>query len=89
LFLISDNGEDLVQDDNADDLITMRDKILQSNNCTSSYQRMVVYLGMGLADRLIHQVDLVMGWRSCRCAQLSFRGRRETVRKSRRCFSMT
>jgi hypothetical protein len=82
LFLISDNGEDLVQEDNADDLITMRDKILQSNNCTSSYQRMVVYLG-------IHQVDLVMGWRSCRCAQLSFRGRREKVRKSRRCFSMT
>ena len=67
----------------------MRDKILQSNNCTSSYQRMVVYLGMGLADRLIHQVDLVMGWRSCRCAQLSFRGRREKVRKSRRCFTMT
>jgi hypothetical protein len=45
-----------------DDLITMRDKILQSNNCTSSYQRMVVYLGMVLADRLIHQGDLVMGW---------------------------
>ena len=41
-----------------DDLITMRDKILQSNNCTSSYQRMVVYMGMVLADRLIHQGDL-------------------------------
>ena len=44
-----------------DDLITMRDKILLSNNCTSSYQRMVVYLGMVLADRLILQGDLVMG----------------------------
>jgi hypothetical protein len=73
-----------------DDLITMRDKILQSNNCTSSYQtRMVVYLGMVLADRLIHQGVLVLGWRSCICAQLSFRGRREKVRKSRRCFSIT
>ena len=69
-----------------DDLFTMRDKILQSNNCTSNYQRMVMYLGLGmvLADSLIHQGDLVMGWRSCRCAQLSFRGRREEVRKSRR-----
>ena len=39
-----------------DDLITMRDKILQSNNnCTSGYQRMVVYLGMVLDDRLILQ----------------------------------
>ena len=67
-----------------DDLITMRDKILQSNNCTSSYQRMVLYLGMVLADRIIQQVDLVMGEDELRCAQLSFRERR-----SRRCFSMT
>ena len=44
-----------------DDLITITDQILQSNNCTSSYQRMVVYLGMVLADRLILQGDLVMG----------------------------
>ena len=44
-----------------DDPITMRDKILLSNNSTSSYQRMVVYLGMVLADRLILQGDLVMG----------------------------
>jgi hypothetical protein len=44
-----------------DDPITMRDKILLSNNCTSSYQRMVVYLGMAMADRLILQGDLVMG----------------------------
>ena len=39
-----------------DDLITMRDNILQSNNCTSSYQRRVLS-----ADRLILQGDLVMG----------------------------
>ena len=44
-----------------DDLIIMRDKIPQYNNCTSSYQRMVVYLGMAMADRLILQGDLVMG----------------------------
>ena len=44
-----------------DNLIIMRDKILHYNNCTSSYQRMVVYLGMVLADRLILQGDLVMG----------------------------
>ena len=44
-----------------DDLITMRDEILQSNNCASSYPRMVEYLGIMLADRLIQQGYLVMG----------------------------
>ena len=44
-----------------DDLITMRDEILQSNNCTYSYPRMAEYLGMMLADRLIQQGYQVMG----------------------------
>ena len=44
-----------------DDLIIMRDKILQYNNCTSSYQRMVVYLRSVLDDRMIQQGYLVMG----------------------------
>jgi hypothetical protein len=39
-----------------DDLITMR-----SGNCTSSYPRMEVYLGIMLFDRIIQQGDLVMG----------------------------
>ena len=38
-----------------DDLIIMRDKIPQYNNCTSSYQRMVVYLGSVLDDMMIQQ----------------------------------
>ena len=44
-----------------DNLIIMRDKILQYNNCTSSYQRMVVYLRSVLDDRMIQQGYLVMG----------------------------
>jgi hypothetical protein len=43
-------------DENNHDLITMR-----SGNCTSSYPRMVVYLGIMLAERMIQQGDLVMG----------------------------
>ena len=43
-----------------DNLIIMRDKILQYNNFTSSYQRMVVYLRSVLDDRMIHQGYLVM-----------------------------
>ena len=43
-----------------DNLIIMRDKILQYNNFTSSYQRMVVYLRSVLDDRMIQQGYLVM-----------------------------
>ena len=43
-----------------DNLIIMRDKILQYNNFTSSYQSMVVYLKSVLDDRMIQQGYLVM-----------------------------
>ena len=43
-----------------DNLIIMRDKILQYNNFTFSYQRMVVYLRSVLDDRMIQQGYLVM-----------------------------
>ena len=43
-----------------DNLIIMRDKILQYNNFTSSYQRMVVYLRSVFDDRMIQQGYLVM-----------------------------
>ena len=43
-----------------DNLIIMRDKILQYNNFTSSYHRIVVYLRSVLDDRMIQQGYLVM-----------------------------
>ena len=44
-----------------DDLVSMRDKMLQSNTCSFKHQRMLVYLGMVLADKLVVQGDLMMG----------------------------
>ena len=68
-----------------DDLIIMRDKIPQYNNCTSSYQRMVVYLGSVLDDMMIQQGELVMGEELQMCTA-PFRAEE---RRSRICFSMT
>jgi hypothetical protein len=58
-----------------DDLIIMRDKIPQYNNCTSSYQRMVVYLGSVLDDMMIQQGELVMGEELQMCTALIQGGR--------------
>ena len=43
------------------DLVTLKDKMVHSHTCSSGYQRLLVYLGMVLADRLIVEGDLERG----------------------------